>query len=177
MLRHSALQLHYFGRNEIMEMSSMLSGRGRHEAKLGKRWMRRHLKITTQYRTFQKANFDRACARATVQAAVMELGTEYSRSKNDLGRMKTIYQDPMLTTIARLEPMSWRALLEFTSSGIAPPLQNESGELFEWNHNDGGGGGKTELEIGIEGLTNPRYGNPLGKIDPEKLKDAWKEFE
>ena len=99
-MQRTGLLHHYCGKRELHEMANLLSGRGKHEMKLGHRYVRSHLRIQTNYRQYTKAHFERALTRNSVQAAMMEHGTDWMRMRNDLSRQKTVLLNDSMVNLA-----------------------------------------------------------------------------
>ena len=174
MLHTTSPSFAYSGGKYLTEMSRLLSGRGKHERKLGRNYIRSHLRIATTYRAFFKDRYERGLRRGLLQAAFCEHGTDYPSAMSDLARQKLLFTKPMLIHLAQLEPMAFRSIVELMGSGIAPPPQDTSSRGLEKAYNEKKGYLCDTDEI-IEELQRGGFaGNPMAKMSKEEIKNHWK---
>eukprot|EP00759_Apiculatamorpha_spiralis_P056486 PhF_6_TR8080/c0_g1_i1/m.12500/K02887/RP-L20, MRPL20, rplT; large subunit ribosomal protein L20 len=170
MFRSTPIAHHYNGKKYLFEIASMMTGRARHERKLGHRYIRTHLRVQSNYRAYAKDHFDRARVRSNLQAAYMEHGTDYPKARNDLSRQKILLDHHALSTLAIQEPLAFRSVMELISSGVAPPPRVEHTQLAKSSEDT--------VNEAVQVLCDSRYGNPVSKkYTAETLKDAWKQFQ
>mmetsp|Transcript_24491 Transcript_24491/g.38196 ORF Transcript_24491/g.38196 Transcript_24491/m.38196 type:complete len:181 (+) Transcript_24491:57-599(+) len=176
MFSQTRTALAYSGKTYLTEMSRLLNGRGKHEQKLGRNYIRSHLRIATSYRAYFKSRYERGMRRSLLQAAFYEHGTDYPRAMNDLARQKLLFSRPMLIRLAQFEPMAFRSVLELVGSGICPvePDVTNRGLEAACNSKSGymmeNGPAITELQRGGE------YGNPLASMSQEEIGNKWKDL-
>ncbi|KNH07954.1 hypothetical protein XU18_1435 [Perkinsela sp. CCAP 1560/4] len=176
MLRGTTTCLAYYGQKYLTEMSRLLNGRGRHEAKLGRSYIRSHLRIATTYRAYFKSRYERGMRRSLLQGAFYEHGADYPKAMNDLARQKMLLSRPMMIRLAQYEPMAFRSILELISSGIYPVDQDVHSRALEQAYSNKGGYLKENDTLVEELQCGGPYGNPLAAMSRDEVVNKWKDL-
>ena len=120
MRRSLSLQF-WYGQSQFDRMFPNLPDRQGYERKLGHRCLRNLVHNESQNRKEEDPQRTRSIRQVNLQAAANEQGTSHDKLKHDLARQRVGISSETMLRIAQFEPMAFRALVELTSSDIAPP--------------------------------------------------------
>jgi hypothetical protein len=121
MLRTTVVALGWRPKTLAQRVKPLLTGRAKVEAKLATRYTIALLRDETHGRLADRKFSSRNITRVNVDAASKEHGTDWAKLRNDASRQNVVLFPTALKAVAMYEPMSFRALCELLSSGIAPP--------------------------------------------------------
>lgn len=175
MLRVSATRLWWAARKEVDQYRPMLMGRARMERRLGYKQIMFQLRTQCKFRVESKPAVEKQLIRAQADAAAKEQNTDWNAIRNDIARQKVQILPQTQATLAKYEPMAYRAMIELLASGIPPPPKPEHNRMpVEAVTNPGPHVAEAELDEAITRLQ--RTPSTISAVAPADLKSSWKRY-